>query len=261
MIFTLVAIECELVKIVIGGHLVDFVIQLISTREPGSLTRNHVVRVPAASGFAATTPNRGIGLASIGIHINPIFAVTLYLKCQIRRVDFEVIFIVEVPHADDNGPLRQLQLGGVVIDIKKCNAGFRIHANRSRTGLQFSPRILVSPQVVAGGQRTIGDSLYPVALATGLEGHRSYRIAEARNAAWRILCRTLLVRRLHLILRRRFLRGDSGRCLQRQQHSRQDNSNCQHFVRLHGFMFLVCYRYRHTLHSVLTPTGVISSIP
>ena len=148
----------------------------------------------------------------------------------------------------------------MVIEIKKCDAGFRIHANRGRTDLQFSPRILVSPQIVAGGQGSIGDSLYPVAFAARLKGNRSHRVIETRNPARRILRRPLRLRRLHLILRRRFLRKYSLRCLQHQQHPRQDNSNCQHFVGLHRFMFLICNHYRHNLHSLLTPTPVISSI-
>jgi len=108
MVLTLIALKCEVVEIVAIGYLVDLMIQLISAGEPGSLAGNHIVRRSAASRFPSAMPNRGIGFTSIGTHINEIFPSALNLKSQIRRIDFELIFVIEVPYAHNDGTLGQL---------------------------------------------------------------------------------------------------------------------------------------------------------
>ncbi len=238
MVFAFVALECKVVEIVAIGYLVDLVIQLVRTRKAGQLICNHYVRISAASGLAAAIPNPGIGFSPIRIHINAIFPSALDLKRQIWRIYFEVIFVIEVPYSYDDGTLGQLQLGRPVIEIKKGHTRFRIHAYRSRASLQFRSRILVSPQIVARREWPIGNCFHPIALPARLERNRSHRIAESRYAAWRILRRPLRLRRRSLILRGRFLRDESERRLQHQQHPCQDNSNYRDFARLHWLMFL-----------------------
>src|SRR5580692_9717642 len=211
MIFPLIPLERKVVEIVAIRYLVDLMIQLVSTREFGELPRNYVVRVSATRRLAAPTPDSGIGFRSVGIHVNAIFTGALDLKRQIRRVYFEMIFVIQMSHPQENGTLGQLELSGSVIEIKECDTRFRIHPNRCRATLQFSSRILVSPQIVTGSQWPIGDCLHPIALPARLKGNGSHRITESRHPAWRILRRPLLFRGRPLILR--FLGHDSERGL------------------------------------------------
>jgi hypothetical protein len=184
---------------------------LVRAREACALSSNHQVRRAATGGFGATVPDGGIGFIPVGAHVDPIITGALNLEREVRRIDFELVFIIEMADAHDDRALGQLYLGGAIVEIQECDAGLRIHANRGRACLQFSPGILVSPQIVAGSQRTISDCLYPVALATGLKGNRSVRKTQARYSARRILSR--LWRRA-LFLRRWWSLGQNyGRCL------------------------------------------------
>ena len=155
---------------------------------------------------------RGIGFSSVGIHVNAIFTGALDLKRQIRRVYFEMIFVIQMAHPHENGTLGQLELSGAVIEIKECHTRFRIHPDRCRAGLQFSSRILVRPQIVAGSQWTIGDCLHPIAFPARLKGNGSHRITESRDPARRILRRPLLFRGRSLILRASWATILSGAC-------------------------------------------------
>ena len=238
MIFPLIALECKVIEIVAIGHLVDLMIQLVSTREFGELPSNDVVRVSATRRLAAPTPDSGIGFSSVGIHINPIFTGALDLKRQVRRIYFEMIFVIQMSHPHENGALGQLELSGSIIEIKECHTRFRIHADRCRAALQFSSRILVSPQIVAGSQWPIGDCLHPIAFPARLKGNGSHRITESCYPAWRILRRPLLFRGRSLILR--LLGHDSQRRLQHEQYSRQDKSSYQGFMSFHEFHIPRC---------------------
>jgi hypothetical protein len=238
VVFTLIALECKVVEIVTIGYLVDLMIQLVSAREFSELPSNYVVRVSATRRLASATPNSGTGFSSIGVHIDAIFTSALDLKRQIRRVDFEVIVVIQMSHSHDNGTLGQLQLRGSVIEIKECHTRCRIHPDRCRAGLQLGSRILVSPQIVAGSQWPIGDCLHPIAFPAWLKGHGSHRITESRHPAWRILRGPLLFRGRSLILR--FLGHDSERGLQHEQYSRQRNSGYQGFVSFHEFHIPFC---------------------
>jgi len=238
MIFPLIALECKVVEIVAIRYLVDLMIQLVSTRESSELPSNYDIRVSATRRLAAATPHSGISFSSIRVHIDAIFTGALDLKRQIRRVYFEMIFVIQMPHPHENGTLGQLELSGSVIEIKECHTRFRIHPDRCRAALQFSSRILVSPQIVTGSQWPIGDCLHPIALPARLKGNGSHRITESRHPARRILRRPLLFRGRPLILR--LLGHDSERGLQHEQYSRQCNSGYQGFVSFHEFHIPRC---------------------
>src|SRR5580704_13567813 len=105
VVFPFVALECEVVEIVAIRDLVDFMIQLITAREASLLSSNYSVRGSAASGFPAAVPDCGIGFISVCAHIDAIFAGALNLKRKIGRIDFELILVIEMPYAHDDGTL------------------------------------------------------------------------------------------------------------------------------------------------------------
>jgi hypothetical protein len=148
MILAVIPLECPIVKIIATRYLVDLMIEFIGASEARSLTGNYHVRVAATRGLASAMPNCGIGFSSICIYRNAVFTGSLDLKRQVRRIHFEAVVVVEMPYSHNDGTLRQFQLGGAIVEIKQGETGFRIHADRSRAGLQFSTRIFVGPQII-----------------------------------------------------------------------------------------------------------------
>ena len=74
-------------------------------------------------------PDRGIGFISIGAHIDSILAGALNLERQIWRIDFELVFIIEMAYAHDDRALGQLYLRGPIVEIQERDASLGIHAN------------------------------------------------------------------------------------------------------------------------------------
>jgi hypothetical protein len=81
--------------------------------------------------------------------------------------------------------------------------------------MQFGAGVLISPKVVAAGQRPVGDSGHPIAFAAGLKCHRTLRVVESRDPAGRILIAVILI----------VLRPHVQGALQHQQYGRQENSD------------------------------------
>jgi hypothetical protein len=129
MILALITIESPFIEIIAIGDLFNVMIQLVGASKARSLIGNHDVRVSATSRLSSAVPNRRIRFVSIRSHVNAIFTSALDLEGQVWSIHFEMIFIVEVPDSHNDGPLRQLQLGCAVIEIKEGEASFRIHPN------------------------------------------------------------------------------------------------------------------------------------
>ncbi len=72
-------------------------------------------------------------------------------------------------------------------EIKKSQTRLRPQPDGSGTDLNFRARVLVHPQIVARGQRTVRHRFQPVALPAGLEGNRALYQADASGASRRIL--------------------------------------------------------------------------
>jgi hypothetical protein len=138
VIFAFVALGGKIIEIVGVWYLGNFVIELVCASEACALASDHKVRRAATSRLCATMPDHSIGFISIRAHIDSIFAGALNLECQIRRIDFKLVFVIEMADPHDDRPLRQLQLGSAIVEIQERNAGLGIHANRSRACLQLS---------------------------------------------------------------------------------------------------------------------------
>ena len=102
MVFTSIALECELVEIVAIRYLVDLMIQLITASEASSLAGNYDVRGSAAGGLPTAMPNCRIGFTSVGTDIDAIFPGALDLEGQIRCIYFELIVVIQMPNSHDD---------------------------------------------------------------------------------------------------------------------------------------------------------------
>jgi hypothetical protein len=137
VVFTLIARKRKIVEIIRAGNLLDLMIKLVGPGETRVLAGNHGVSGASARDLASTVPDSRISLGAIGVHVNPILARLLQRKCQVRRIYFDDVTIIKVAQSHNDRPLRQLQLQRVVIQIEKCNAGFRVDTDCGRTYMQL----------------------------------------------------------------------------------------------------------------------------
>ena len=70
---------------------------------------------------------------------------------------------------ENDRAFRQAKLGSAIIQVEQGNAGLRRHPNRGRANVHLGSGILIGPEVIAAGQRPIGDHVQPIALATRLK--------------------------------------------------------------------------------------------
>src|SRR5262249_31297955 len=109
------------------------------------------IRVSRTSDFAFAAKNRGDSLVPVLIHIKTELAGTTEVESQIGCINFEVVVIIEVPHAGIDRSYRQAKLCDVVLHVEKSETRFRSQTNRRRADLYFSSRIAVDPEIVADG--------------------------------------------------------------------------------------------------------------
>ena len=114
-------------------------------------------------------PRGDIGFIPVAIDIDTVFAVLQYGEGGVRRIDLDEIIIIEMANAQDHRAVRQTELRGAVIELKKRQTGFRSHAHGSRTDVQFSPRIAIRPKIVTSCKRAVRHRGNPVALASWLK--------------------------------------------------------------------------------------------
>src|SRR5690348_17134599 len=146
---------------------------ILITSETGGLASNHRVRKASARNVTATVPGRHLGAISILTYVNAIFAWLQKSKRDIWSIDLVGIVVIDVTHADDERSLGQTDLGGVVVQRQECDPCLRIEPDRCRAHMDFSPRVLVSPRIVAAHDRTIWNGRDPVIFARRTKRHRS----------------------------------------------------------------------------------------
>jgi hypothetical protein len=160
---------------------------LLYARESSLLAFLQAVRTSTAGDFGVTTEHRGGRLIAILVHVNAIFARLVDIERQVRRINLEGLAFAKVADAEEDCSKRQAQLSRVVVQSQQRHARLRAEANGSRSNLHFGATVAVGPEVVASGQRTIGNGVKPVALTTGLKRNRALDVAKASRTGWRVL--------------------------------------------------------------------------
>jgi hypothetical protein len=145
------------VELVLRPNLSDVIGELIDSRKPSFLAFNQPVRISAACDLSFTVKNSSDRLITIFINLHAILTRLIDIESQVRSVHFEGVIAIHVADAEEYRSNRDPELGNVVFEIKKSQTGFRRDANRSGADLHLSSGISVCPQIVAAGQRTVGN--------------------------------------------------------------------------------------------------------
>jgi hypothetical protein len=125
---------------------------------------------------AFSLANRDHGGVAVGIDIEAVVARFLDGERQIRRVNFVYFSLEQMPHMQVQRPLMKFNLNAVVGDVSHREAGLVSHPQNACANVEFRSRLLVAPNVVGIGQRTIYRSLNPIPISLGLNRNGSRHI-------------------------------------------------------------------------------------
>jgi len=126
-------------------------------------------------------------------------------------------------------------LHGVVVEIKKCEAGLAAQPDCRRTDVQLGAGVAIRPEIVTRGHGPIRYRIHPVALAARLKAHRSLCEIHSPYDTGRVLAILTLVALRFIVLAlivlliliawSRILSQRSDGPLQQQPYARQNNSD------------------------------------
>jgi hypothetical protein len=112
--------------------------------------------------FSFAAPYRDYGFVRVRIDIEAIVARLQDGKRLVRSVNLVPLVVVEPANVQVQRALVQLELSRVFVDVGERQTAFRVYADQSRTHADFRARVLVRPNVVGVGQRTIQRARNPI---------------------------------------------------------------------------------------------------
>ncbi len=77
-------------------------------------------------------------------------------ECQIRGIDFVDFATIEFADVQVQSTLMQLHLHSIIGDIREGQTGLGVDSQETGAEIQFGPGVLVRPNIVRVGQRTVG---------------------------------------------------------------------------------------------------------
>ena len=175
------------IKVVRTVKLFHIGVKLIGTAECGALAAAEFIALASARGFAIAFANADDGVVSIGADFNAIMTGLEDGEGLVGCVDLEIVVFMQAAHGDIDCAGGELKLHGIVVEIDEGEAGHGAEADDGRPELHFGAGTLVGPKLVAGRQGTVGNGSHPIAFAGGLEGNGTFHVAQASNAARRIV--------------------------------------------------------------------------
>ena len=187
-LFAAVAVAAPVIEIVfIAAKALHVGVKLFIPEERAGLPRMNRISRSTARDFAFAIANKHGGRVARLVHINAVAAGTKDGKRQVWSVNLKGFIIIETAHANINGSFGDADLRDVVREVQEGKAGAARQADRRRTDVQLCAGPVVSPKLVAGRDRPVHDSVDPVVGARGIEGNGTVRVAEARDAAGRVI--------------------------------------------------------------------------
>jgi hypothetical protein len=160
---------------------------LIRTAKCGALAAAQFVALASARGLAIAFANADDGVVSIAADFDAIMTGLKDGEGLIGCVDLEVVVFAQAAHGDVDCAGGELKLHGIVVEVEEGESSHGPEADDGRTKLHFGAGTLVGPKLVAGGQGTVGDGTHPIAFAGRLEGNGTFHVAQASDAAGRIV--------------------------------------------------------------------------
>src|SRR6266567_3459857 len=166
VVFAIVTVEGPAVEIIAIGNLAEIVVDvLLVAGKSCGLACDHGIGKSAARNSTAAVPDVGDGATSVLAYVDTIFTGLQQGQRDVWGIDFVRISIIEMPHAQNHGTLRQTDLGGMVVERQEGDSGLRTQADRRGTNVHFGARIFVRPEIVTRNHRTIRHACDPVIFA------------------------------------------------------------------------------------------------
>src|SRR6266849_3329446 len=184
---TLVARIAPLIEIVAIPDAFDIGVQLVYAAEIRGFTGANRISRTAAGHFALTVANRDQGSVTIFVNVNAIRPGPQDIERQVWRVNFEGLILIQAPDAQVQRAFGQTNLHDVVVQIQKRKTSLRAQPQRIRIDAYFDAAILIGPEFVARGHRTINNGLDPFVGTCRFERNRAGCVAKPSGAVGRIV--------------------------------------------------------------------------
>jgi hypothetical protein len=181
--------------------LFDISVKRIRAAERAHLAGVQCVGLSIAGSLSVAVTHCNHGVCAILARLQAVASWLGDGEGQVRRVDFEVIVGIQVPHSHVDLAGTQLQLDGLIIEIQKGDSGICRQSNYSCAQLEFRARVFVGPNFVADRHWPVLYGFDPIGFTGRLKRDRAFHITETRHAPrWvrvLILCRSLQSEREH----------------------------------------------------------------
>jgi hypothetical protein len=146
---------------------------------------------PTAGGLAFAAPYCDHSFVGVRIYIEAVVSRLLHGERLVRRVHFIDFVVIQPAHVQVQCALVQLQLHGVLADIGQGQAGFGVDTRQAGADVDFGARILVRPNIVRIGQRTVQFAGHPIASSLRLHRDRAIHVLKACGSRGRVGFRPL----------------------------------------------------------------------
>ena len=166
---TLVPGFAPLIEIVTATDAFHISVQLIDSAEIHGVSSANRIGRTAASHFALSITDCDQCGVTIFVDVNAIGTGPQHIERQIRCVDFQRLILVEAPNANVQRAFSQAHLYDVVVQIQKRKTSLRAKPQCIRIDAYFDAAILVGPELVACGHRTINNGVDPFVGTCGFE--------------------------------------------------------------------------------------------
>ena len=129
--------------------------------------RNHLLtayrnRLPAPAGLGPTFADLHDGGITGIVDLDAIRAGPLQRQGDVRRIDLVCLVGEQLAHVNDEGSGGDAHLRRVVVEVQERESCRAAQANDRRARVELSARVLVGPQLVAGGKRAVDHRRRPV---------------------------------------------------------------------------------------------------
>jgi hypothetical protein len=156
-----IAVAAPAIEIVIAWIAFDVGAQLIGTVKGNGLTRVNWIGGARARHFTLAIAHVDDGGVTILIHADTIGAGAKNIECEIGRVDFEDLILIEAADANVDCAFGEADLNRAIVKIEKREAGLFAEANGVGIDSQFGAGALVGPELVAFGHGAIDGGIDP----------------------------------------------------------------------------------------------------
>ena len=118
---------------------------------------DHVLR--SAAGFRFTLDHLHDRRIAFVVDLDAVSAGPQERQREIRRVDLDVVVLLERAHANVHDARGHAHLDGVVVDVEEREARVAVEAYGRLADIDLGARAFLGPQLVAGGQRAVDDGV------------------------------------------------------------------------------------------------------